>query len=76
MAQPCSRSGTGPTGVQTGNTNVIRMARCAAAAEALSTPEKVTATPRANIVATASPGCGATAVPSAISPAPIPPRVR
>ena len=40
-AQPSSRSGTGPTGVHTGSTNVIKVERWPAAMISLRTPENV-----------------------------------
>ena len=56
MSQPSNRSGMGPGGVQAGSTNVISVARCPAAMISLSTPAKVTTTPRTNITATLSHG--------------------
>ena len=61
-------------GVHAGSTKVSSAARCEAAIVALRTPEKVTATPTANIVATAIQGSGDTRVPSVMSAAPIRPR--
>ena len=59
--------------MQAGSTNVSSVARRPAAIVSDSTPANVTTTPRTNIVVTASHGCGATTVPSAMSTAPLKP---
>src|SRR4051794_21967611 len=73
ISQPKSRSGSGPTGVQAGSTNISRVARCPAATISLSTPAKITATPSTNISPTLNQGCGATRVPSVMRMAPLNP---
>ena len=60
--------------MQAGSTNINSVARWPAATISLSTPAKITATPRTNINATLTQGCGATSVPNVMSTAPLNPR--